>query len=315
MIAETDNRLAAEDEALLRDLLRHVFGSRVELAAYRIGNRRYDYAVLLATLHHPQLEVVIKLAGPEAPFVYPFDRTAMLHRLVAANTSITMPKIIAVDVSYAAWPWRYLIKTHIVGDEWATIRHTLSADELQSAYTQLGNAFAQLHCIPFPAFGELLADGTVQVAASPLAALETRARQAIREPELRELFLRILADRAELFAAVATPCLCHDDLHHHNILFRPHQGRWQLATILDFDKAWAGHGESDLARLELWQGMTEPGFWPAYQAVRPVPPSYADRQPIYQLLWCLEYAVPSPQHHADTQNVCAQLGIAPVRFG
>ncbi len=314
MIAEADNRLTADDEATLRDLLRHIFGSRVKLAAYRIGNRRSDYAVLLATLHHPQLEVVIKLAGPETPFVYPFDRTARLHHLVAAETTITMPDILAVDVSYAAWPWRYLIKTRIAGDEWATVRHTLPANELHSAYAQLGTAVAQLHSIKFPDFGELMADGVVQPSANLLQALETQARQAICEPEFRELFLRILAERADLFADVTTPCLCHDDLHHHNILFHQHQGRWKLATILDFDKAWAGHWESDLARLELWQGMTGPGFWSAYQAVRAVSPSYAGRRPIYQLLWSLEYAVPSPQHHADTEKVCAQLGIAPVRF-
>jgi hypothetical protein len=35
------------------------------------------------------------------------------------------------------------------------------------------------------------------------------------------------------------------------------QGR--LATIQDFEKAWAGHSETDLARLEFWRGMTSVG--------------------------------------------------------
>lgn len=314
MIDEADKRLAADDEALLHDLLRHTFGSKVELVSYRIGNRRDDYYVLLATLRNPWLEVVIKLAGPGAPFVYPLGRTAMLHRLVAAHTSLATPEIIAVDVSYAAWPWRYLITTYLAGEEWAAVRTALTATELESAYGQIGNAVAQLHNITFPAFGELLSDGTVQPVASLVTALATRARQTIHDPRLSELFLNVLAQRAELFADVATPCLCHDDLHQYNILFRREQGRWKLATILDFDKAWAGHAESDLARLELWQGMTGPGFWSAYQTSRAVSSTYAERRPIYQLLWCLEYAVASPQHNADTQNVCAHLGIPPVHF-
>jgi Ser/Thr protein kinase RdoA (MazF antagonist) len=51
-----------------------------------------------------------------------------------------------------------------------------------------------------------------------------------------------------------------DDLHGHNILFQYDLGKWRLATILDFDKAWAGHAESDLARLEIWKGMASEAF-------------------------------------------------------
>src|SRR5512140_194938 len=104
-------------------------------------------------------------------------------------------------------------------------------------------------------------------------------------------------------------------LHGHNILFRLEQGEWRLATILDFDKAWAGHSESDLARLEFWRGMMGlefwPGsdFWPAsvfwstYEQVHRLEPLYAQRRLIYQLFWCLEYARPTPEHLADTRGV------------
>ncbi len=84
--------------------------------------------------------------------------------------------------------------------------------------------------------------------------------------------------------------------------------------MLDFDKAWAGCGESDLARLELWRGMTGDGFWQGYTSLLPIPAGYADRRPLYQLLWCLEYARPTPEHIADTAAVCATLGIPPIVF-
>jgi len=41
---------------------------------------------------------------------------------------------------------------------------------------------------------------------------------------------------------------------------------------------------------------------------------YEGRRPLYQLLWCLEYADASAQHAADTVRVCAELGIAPITF-
>jgi hypothetical protein len=43
---------------------------------------------------------------------------------------------------------------------------------------------------------------------------------------------------------------------------------------------------------------------------------YADRRPILQLPWCLEYAerVTSVQHQLDTNAVCRELDIAPIEF-
>jgi len=84
--------------------------------------------------------------------------------------------------------------------------------------------------------------------------------------------------------------------------------------VIDFDSAWAGCSESDLARLELWRGMMGEGFWETYQNYVPVSARYPERRPIYQLLWCLEYARPTAQHLADTKRICATLGITPVTF-
>jgi len=62
--------------------------------------------------------------------------------------------------------------------------------------------------------------------------------------------------------------------------------------------------------------MTSPAFWDAYQQAAPLSPEYARRRPIYQLLWCLEYAEPSRQHNADTRRVCQELGVQlPRAFG
>lgn len=36
----------------------------------------------------------------------------------------------------------------------------------------------------------------------------------------------------------------------------------------NFDRAWAGERESDLARLALWVGMTGGPFWSATGAIR-----------------------------------------------
>lgn len=294
---------------LLLQLLRQTLGAGVELAGCQIGNQQHDTLVLLLQLRRPAMKVVAKLAAPEAPLAAAFERTALLQRLVATQTTIPMPETLAIDTSCRAWPWRYCIRTYIPGQEWAAARRQMTGEELSAAYRQIGRAVAQLHMIRFSAFGELTADGCVQGDAPYPAALQEHARAIIRSARLRELFCSALERQRTLFLDVQRASLCHEDLHKHNILFRRHRGRWRLATILDFDKAWAGHHETDLARLELWQGMTSAEFWQAYEAICPITPLYRERRALYQLLWCLEYARPTAEHLADTQRLCRELGL------
>jgi Ser/Thr protein kinase RdoA (MazF antagonist) len=294
---------------LLLQLLKQTFGTKVEWISHQVANRHHDYLVLRIQLCHPSLRVVVKLAGPQAPMICPFDRTAMVHHLVATHTAIPMSEVLAVDVSYRNWPWRYLIKTYIPGLEWAVVRPYLSGGELSNAYQQIGEAVAQLHAIRFPTFGELAADGSVRGDGTYLAALIEYAGGSIKSRRLRELFHSGLEKWRHLFLDVRDAGLCHQDLHKHNIVFQVRQGQWHLATILDFDKAWAGHRETDLARLELWRGMTPKEFWRAYGAICPIEPLYKERRPIYQLLWCLEYARPTAEHLADTRRLCEELGL------
>ena len=293
----------------LLQLLQQTLGSKLEIVDHTVMNRRHDYIVLLLRLHHPSIEVVVKLAGPEAPVACPFDRTAMLHQLVMAHTSIPMPEVLAVDVSYQTWPWRYFIKTFVPGHEWAVVQQGLNAGELAHAYRQIGDAVAQLHTIQFPLFGEITIDGGVRGDPDYIRALTERARHTIRNARLRELFLSVLDEQADDFTDVREARLCHEDLHRHNILFQYHQGQWRLATILDFDKAWAGHRETDLARLEFWNGMESAAFWEAYEVLCPVPRQYQKRRQVYQLLWCFEYARPTARHLANTRRLCAALGL------
>jgi fructosamine-3-kinase len=298
-----------ETYTLLNELLREMFGSTTKLASYKILNQHPDYYALLVTLDHASIEIVVKLAGADAPYLYPFDRTAMFHRLVAEKTSIPMPEILAVDVSYERYPWRYLIKTYLPGEEWSTLIPKLTTSERVDAYQQLGNAVGKLHRIQFETFGEVDSSGNVSIATEYLSALTNYIYARIKNPDHQEMLLNCISKRADLFHGVEQARLCHEDLHRHNILLRHTNGRWQLATILDFDKAWAGHYEIDLAKLELWTDMTGEGFWEAYNRVMSVDAGYPERRPIYQLLWCLEYAANTPQHLSDTRNLCDQLDL------
>jgi aminoglycoside phosphotransferase (APT) family kinase protein len=304
--------LPVEPEVLLNiitGLIKQVISAKAEIANYTISNQQHDYVVMLLTTRHPTLELVIKLAGPAASISCHFEETAMLHRMVAARTTIVMPEVLAADSSYRTWPWRYLIRMSVSGEEWADVSPNLSAEELASAHAQIGDAVAQLHGIEFPTFGEISSEGQVREGKPYLQALRNRVEGSINNQRLRELFLSIVENNASLFVDVGEATLCHEDIHRHNLLLRQDRAGWRLATILDFDKAWSGCPESDLARLELWDGMTSASFWHAYRARREVASRYEQRRPFFQLLWCLEYARPTKKHLADTNRLCERLGL------
>jgi fructosamine-3-kinase len=301
---------AVDPENLFPQLIEQVWGSKGAISQASVLNEQEDYLVVILDLHFPPGKVVVKLAGPAARYLCSFDRTASILKQVASSTTIRMPDVVAVDVTYQKWPWRYLILSYQDGEEWATAREKMSAAQQQGAYFQIGDAVGQLHSIRYPCFGELSPDGTIRAGKTFMAALADRANLIIKSPRSLDLFLSVLDRDRHLFKDIALASLCHEDLHRYNILFEQNRAGWQLKTILDFDKAWAGHSESDLARLNFWTGMTSPEFWAAYSRLHQIDGGFQHRQLIYQLLWCLEFAQPDAGHLADTRRICESLGIA-----
>jgi aminoglycoside phosphotransferase (APT) family kinase protein len=306
--------LSPRDNSALAELIRQTFGPSCHIAEYQILKRARDYTVLVARLAQPDLRVVVKLAGLMAALPCPFDRSAAIIRLVRTHTNLPNSGVIAADVTCQRWPWRYMIATYLPGAPWASVRGQLDARQLRDAYQQIGEAVATLHAIPFAQFGEVAPDGTLPFGTPFPQALRERIHRRIRNPRRAEALLNVLWSYPHLFADVGPAGLTHEDLNPTNLLFQQQDGRWLLSGILDFESAWAGSPESDVARLELWQGMIGDGFWEGYAAIRKLPATYPQRRLLYQLIWCAEYDRSTPQHVADTRRICSQLGIPAEPF-
>jgi len=294
-MSNTPNRI---DAALLTRLLRSAPGHYGNLTNYRIVHEGEDYAVIAARLTDSTQEVVIKLAGPRAVLTSAFERTAAIVQLVRSHSVVLTFDVLAVDVSYRIWPWRYIVATTVPGDHWSDVCARGQATRPRALYASLGRTIGQLHTIHFPSCGEIAPDGSVTAGTTYYQALMERAQRRIANPAHAMLFVSLLQERSQLFNGLVAGTAADQP----------------AVAVIDFDSAWAGCSESDLARLEFWRGMTGEGFWEAYQDYVPVSVSYPERRPIYQLLWCLEYARPTAQHITDTERVCTALGIAPVTF-
>ena len=304
------------DAAFLHQFLREVLGTRASLASYEVLKATDDYLVLHANLDGGGADVTVKLAGPHAQLATPFDQSAYVNTLVR-RAGVPTYEVLAADVSSATWPWRYLISTWVPGETWASLPVRHRPQDLQGVYRELGAAVAALHTIRFGDFGELTADGLVRSDGSYVPALLARARrrlQLLSSEAYADLFEATVDANAGLFDDPPAPCLSHDDLNNTNIVLRHDGGSWHLAAIIDFEAAWVGSCEPDLARLEFWRGMMDESFWQSYGAVMPVTDGFWRRRNIQRLLWCLEFARPTTSHLTDTATVCAALGIAPVTF-
>lgn len=235
---------------------------------------------LVVSLARPPRRLVLKLAPRESPTV-DFARTAAAMSLARA-AGVPLPETLAGGSSSRAGPWQYLLYEHVDGLEWRRLRPQLDARELDSAHRQIATAVLALQSVRLAAFGEL---------------------DHVGQPIAVDV-LACLRHRAELRIAKAS-----DQEHHGNVLFRPAAHGWQLAALIDWDKAWAGPAESDLARMSWWDDMTGPGFWEVYRAAVPVADGHRERTLIFQLLWCLEYGQSTPRHLTDTAGLCRQLGV------
>jgi aminoglycoside phosphotransferase (APT) family kinase protein len=242
-------------------------------------------AVLRVTLARSPRRLVVKVAAVTDRAVE-FERTAAVSALARA-AGVPVPAVLAADDSGRAGPWRYLLSEHVDGTDWRRVRPRLDPDQVAAAYREIAAAVLALRSVRVGAFGELDRHGRAAGGGDVLGALHRWVELRIGDPRSRAEAHRLLDRDARLFAGVSRPTLCHDDLHHGNLVFRPAAGRWRLAAVLDWDKCWAGPGESDVARMAFWDDMTGPAFWAVYRDAVPLAPGELERAPIYQLLWCL----------------------------
>ena len=253
-------------------------GGVTRVDALQVG---IHHAVLLVTVESPPHAVVLKVAGPGDQRPVNLERTATVIALARA-AGVPVPAVVAFDSSYRAGPWRYLMLEHAEGVEWRAVRPLLADDELRAAHQQIAHALLAIQSVQLSSFGAVDA-GPPRL--DLLNALRQRADRLIVDERDRRSFAELLERDADFFVVPEqTPTLSHDDLHHGNLIFQPVRGRWQLSGVLDWDKAWAGPAESDVARMAFWDDMTGPGFWEVYRGAVPMMDGWENRMLIYQLL-------------------------------
>lgn len=269
-----------------------------------------DHAAVLSVPGVPPApSLVLKLMRVEQRPATDLARTAAVMARAAA-AGVPVPRVLAADGSGAVDGWQHLLQEQVAGRPWQAVRPLLGPAELAAAHAAIARAAVALRTVSLDGYGELGPD-LVPAGEGLVAALRRRARLRTPPGAALELAEALLDRTAPLLAGSPPATLCHDDLHHHNLVFGPAGGGWRLRAVLDWDKAWAGPAEADLARLAFWDDMTGPGFWPVYRAAVPARDGEDERLPVHQLLWCLEHPARTARHRADTAALCRRFGLRP----
>ena len=292
------------------EVVRSALGSSARLAQVVAWPAASGQAVWQLIVTGAARPLVLKAATTEAAAssAVDFERTAAVSAL-AERAGVPVARVLAAGTAPAVGPWSYLLTEQLDGVEWRSLRPRLSEAGVRSAHRQIATAVLACQSIRFGSYGQLDRDGRPDDDDLG-SALRLRARLRTA-PSRIALAEEVLEREAGLFATpTQAPTLTHDDLHHANLLFTMQGDSPRLAGILDWDKAWAGPPESDVARMAWWDDMTGPGFWEVYgDGAR------SDRQArrwlVHQLLWCLEYPVSSARHRCDTVDLCHRLGLRP----
>lgn len=276
------------------------------LAHRHVGRAELDvlgssatHAVLLVRAGATRL--VLKIAASGARPGLDLGRSAAAQEL-ARQAGVPVGTVVAAGTDAELPSVQYLLQEEVQGVEWRTVRPRLRPAELARASADIAGAVLALQSVDLPSFGAL----DDPAPHSLVDALHERVDLRIPAGARRQAHA-VLQDHAALFTAPAAPTLTHDDLHHANLLFRQAAGGWVLAGVLDWDKAWAGSAESDVARMAFWDDMTGPAFWSVYRAGFPASDGWERRAMVYQLLWCLEYDVDTDRHRQDTASLVARL--------
>jgi Ser/Thr protein kinase RdoA (MazF antagonist) len=290
----------------LSEIVRRTIARSVD--DYSVVGRRSDYFVVEASAGLDRL--IVKLAGPAS--TEPDFRPAVVpHQIASARTSVPMSKVLVADDSMSFVPYRYSVQTKVNGEPWFSRSQRLTEAEIAEALGNIGAAVADLHSARVQGYGRFGLDDEVSALEALRDAMHRHAARIVRSPRLLDRFDELLERRRGDFTGTPDAGIVHEDLHGFNILFDPVEPT-QIAAILDFDKAWAGPIESDIARLELWRGMSGPTFMDTYRSRHTAHDGYERRRPIYQLLWCYEFAVNSLEHLRDTNDLHGALGLSTI---
>jgi aminoglycoside phosphotransferase (APT) family kinase protein len=280
----------------------------------------------------PHQRFVLRLAPPDHTGLLFYERRMMrqeptLHELIRARTALPVAEVIAYDFSRSSIDRDYVLLSALAGMPLSEVEN-LTPSQIDDVLEQVGRYLSELHsltaidCLGVRAYGYLGEHRPMELQPSWFAAFRLMWHMLLDDvvacgtysaTEARAL--RALLDRhREHFLHPIQPRLLHMDIWAQNILV---DATGTVTGLVDFDRALWGDIEIEFAVLD-YCGISEPGFWRGYGAVREMSASAQIRR-LFYLLYEVQKYMPiriwrgndpsgAAQVRAHSLAIAAQLG-------
>jgi aminoglycoside phosphotransferase (APT) family kinase protein len=245
-----------------------------------------------------------------------FSNERAAYDLLARQTTLPVPRVVALDETRRIVPYDFIIVTRLPGSNLAESWRDLTPEQIHDIAHAAGRSLAVLHQQTFEGFGKLR-DLERQPFPSWHAYFSDYGRRYLLAAQRHHLldaptheWLEQIIDRSEkLFASVTRGSLIHSDYHYENVL----QQGGQLSGILDFEWAFAGDPSYDFVTAHVREEQvpgSEEAFVAGYTSLRTFDPQHERKLPLYHLFLHLENAT---WHAEQADAPAAEKALAQMR--
>jgi aminoglycoside phosphotransferase (APT) family kinase protein len=225
-------------------------------------------------------DVVLKSSPPPDVALLTYERDIMrteaaFYRLAAQAPAVPVPRVLATDFTRSHLDGDLLVMSRVNGRGWSHLLHAINDSDDARLRRDLGTIVGHLHDVTGSRFG-YFQPATAQGATWREAftrmvddVLADARRFGVRLPIAPPVVREVVDRHAPLLDAVTTPALVHFDLWQGNILLDDTSGRWEIAGLIDGERAmWADPAAEFVALSLLGDIAGDAEFLAGYRSVR-----------------------------------------------
>ena len=275
MQSRTKSLLSQEE---IVKLVRVNFGDLSQVGSIvELKGGMFNSAYLIERINEKD-KIVLKVSvAPGAPTLTyekdPMPTEVAVYQMVAEQTNIPTPKILACDFSKQHISSNYFFMTALEGETMNKIMKKISKENHEKIKMELGSYFAQLHQIKGSYFGYFTNDKKYQFNTWREAYLHM-IQMIIKDGKMHQVKLpygrieKILKEKTHYLDQIKQPALVDFDLWTGNTFVKKMGDEYVIEGIIDFERAFWGDPYADFSATYLFTKdiRQEVSVWKGYQA-------------------------------------------------